>query len=158
MRLITTNDLAKMAGVSKSHLQRLAATGCIPDSSRTAGGHWRIEDTEKVRQWATQRKKTRDRLSKALGKNFTKGPQRNFGAAIDTAGSHVARLMRFQRRLEDDHFFEWATHESLIGLLGDIRPAVEFYLRVNRTLLTCENEAAAAFAKNDLRRLFQITT
>ena len=153
MRLIATNDLAKLAGISKSHLQRLAAEGCIPDSSRTAGGHWRIEDTAKVRQWAAQRKKTRERLNKTLGKKFLDGSTKPAGAATDTAGSHVARLMRFQRRLEDDHFFEWAPPDNLVVLLKEIRPAVEFYLRVNRTLIECDDDAAVAFAKNDLRSL-----
>ena len=153
MRLISTNDLARLAGISKSHLQRLAAEGCIPDSSRTAGGHWRIEDTAKVRHWAAQRKKTRETLSKEQGKKFLSGP--TAGAAIDTAGDHVARLMRFQRRLEDDHFFEWSPPYELMVLLKDIRPAVEFYLRVNRAAFDCGDEDAAEFARKDLQSLLR---
>ena len=157
MRLISTNDLAQLAGISKSHLQRLAAEGCIPDSCRTAGGHWQIKDTAKVRHWAAQRKKTRECMKRAQGKKFLFGPKKTAGAvfSLGTAGGHVANLMRFQREIEGNHWFDSATPYELMVLLKDIRPAVEFYLRVNRAAFDCGDEDAAEFAKKDLQSLLR---
>jgi hypothetical protein len=146
-----------MAGVSNSHLQRLAANGCIPDSSRTAGGHWRIEDTEKVRQWATERKKTRDLQNKALGKKFKQGPQmrKSTGGGIDNAIPHVNRLCVFRRSLEDAGWFDEVDEEMLYSLHKDLLPVVEFHAYVGAKILDSKNFVIADEFREDIKGIYE---
>tara|TARA_R110000868_G_scaffold383653_2_gene650910 strand:+ start:2357 stop:2995 length:639 start_codon:yes stop_codon:yes gene_type:complete len=53
MTHLSTAELAKLAKVQKRQIQRILESG-FPDlgATRTAGGHWMIPDTIKVRQWA----------------------------------------------------------------------------------------------------------
>jgi hypothetical protein len=53
MTHLSTAELAKLAKVQKRQIQRILESG-FPDlgATRTAGGHWVIPDTIKVRKWA----------------------------------------------------------------------------------------------------------
>jgi hypothetical protein len=53
MTHLSTAELAKLAKVQKRQIQRILESG-YPDlgATRTAGGHWVIPDTIKVRKWA----------------------------------------------------------------------------------------------------------
>jgi hypothetical protein len=51
MSHITTQQLSKMAGITKRHCQRLLVAGDVTDAVRTSGGHWSIPDSAKVRKW-----------------------------------------------------------------------------------------------------------
>lgn len=44
--------LAKLAGISRRHLQRLAGEGAVPGAVRRASGRWSYPDTPDVRDWA----------------------------------------------------------------------------------------------------------
>lgn len=55
MSQISLPALAKIAGVSRRNLQRMAADDLIPGASRTAGGHWRVKNDAALAGWISAR-------------------------------------------------------------------------------------------------------
>jgi hypothetical protein len=53
MSLLTTAQLAELAGITKRQLQRILDAGKVDlGARRTPGGHWEIPDTLTARRWA----------------------------------------------------------------------------------------------------------
>ncbi|MFZ9938157.1 MAG: hypothetical protein ACO3JG_14040 [Luteolibacter sp.] len=58
MSLLTTAQLAEMAGITKRQLQRILDAKKVDlGARRTPGGHWEIPDTLTVRRWAKRHRR-----------------------------------------------------------------------------------------------------
>lgn len=74
MTHLSTAELAKLAKVQKRQIQRILESG-YPDlgATRTAGGHWVIPDTIKVRKWAMNHERwNRGSIPKEIEKLISK--------------------------------------------------------------------------------------
>ena len=62
MSLLSTQELAARAGISRRQCQRLVKLGLVPGTQRTAGKHWIIPDVKEVRQWAKTKSEERSEV------------------------------------------------------------------------------------------------
>ena len=54
-QFLTLPQVAKIAGIDRRHALRLAASGQIPGAVRRPSGHWRVEDSDALRNWTAGR-------------------------------------------------------------------------------------------------------
>jgi excisionase family DNA binding protein len=110
---IKAGEMARLLGVSRMHLWRLAKAGRIPGARLTVGGHWFWLDTASLRRWleavrlcrlsgkSTLSKACLQRQSKnrtAAGKRFNKVHE-HFMAEAKCAGPRIVEAINAMRAM-----------------------------------------------------------
>lgn len=122
-------DLAVKMGLSRRHLQRMAAGGEVPGASRSKSGHWRVKNDLRLNGWITARSfdviqrgslgtKNTVPLLRAITK-FELSLKTATRPALDRTRCDVALIMQMKDYLV-------ATQKNLQGVLDDFDSVLEF--------------------------------
>jgi excisionase family DNA binding protein len=91
MSHLSLPQLAKKTGLTRRHLQRLAADGTIPGATRTPGGHWRIDEAQ-LGGWLAIRR-FEDIRRRALSRNASRDAAKRVHMAAGVLNNNLILAM-----------------------------------------------------------------
>jgi len=101
-KALKVSELARMLGLSCSHVRRLAAAGGIPETIKTKGGHFRFRDTPCLRDWIASQCEERGQKQRPFSRGKTDAKsgkaraepraERSFLGAIQECCQWLARI------------------------------------------------------------------